>query len=224
MKTTQLLVLMALLSPPAGWADSGSSLPSPDPDRGTVAVTVVAKSAVGPEIPSARVYFVRLDDASGVLEADELIPSSFSDGDQAYLLNCEPGRYVAVAGELSYGGSARTYHVFLDEATISGTEVTVEPGEIAFMGSILVNLGTKIQRADAAQSHFVRVLDSAVLRKGYLRGSALEPTLYLGKLVRMDRSAQAERDFLALAERQAFDRHEDWQAKVRESAGSVEER
>jgi len=218
------LLLMALLSPSATWAEPDSPLPSPDPERGTIAVTVVARSAVGPEIPSARVYFVRLEDVSGVLEADELIPSSFSDGEQAYLLNCEPGRYVAVAGELRYGGSGRTYHVFLDEATISGTEVTVEPGTIAFMGSILVNLGTKIQRADAAQSHFLRVLDAAIFRKGYLRGAALEPTLYLGKLVRMDRSARAERNFLARAEREVFDQNEAWQAKVRESAGSVEER
>jgi hypothetical protein len=218
------LVTLALLSTSPALA-RGLSLPSPDPDRGSIAVTLRLRPPLGPAASAVQVYFVRLEERAGILEATHVLRSNLSDKKQVYLLNCEPGRYVAVGGELRpkaarmgnvLGGAGMEYKVFLDQEAIAATEIVVERGAVAFMGEVLVDSKVKINQADAAQSHFLRLLEPDMARHGYTVRALSGSALYLGTLLGLDRSPATETAFLNVAERNVFKKHAAWQSLVRE--------
>ena len=136
-------------------------LPPPDPERGTIAVAIEAKPPIKiGKMPTAQVYFARLDSGVDPFGAIDVLPSSYSSRGQAYLLNAPPGRYVAIAALLEGVGGNASFQTmtFLSAATISQTEVAVVPGRISLMGRFLVQTSLKMDQADAAQSHYYRLL------------------------------------------------------------------
>lgn len=225
MKALACLVTLALLSTSPALA-RGLSVPSPDPDRGTIAVTLRIKPPLGPTMSAVQVYFVRLEERAGILEATHVLPSNFTGNKQVYLLNCQPGRYVAVGGELgartvhmaqTMSGTRRIdYKVFLDHDSIAATEIVVAPGALAFMGEVVVDSKVKINQADAAQSHFLRLVEPDMARHGFMARALSGDALYLGTLLDLDRSPAAETGFLSVAERKVFKKHGAWQSLVRE--------
>ena len=105
-------------------------------------------------------------------------------------------------------------------AEAAATETVVEPGAVAFMGEVLVEAKVKIKHADAAQSHFLRLLEPETARRGYTARALLGSALYLGNLRRVDRSPGKEERFLDVAERKVFKKHPEWQSVVRTHAPS----
>jgi hypothetical protein len=215
-----LLLTLALSTSPPVLA-RGLPLPSPNPDRGAIAVTLRLKPPLGAAISAVQVYFVRVNEDSSLLDANEVIRSNFSRKKQVYLLNCEPGRYVAVGAELSSRGTGVTYKVVLDRATIADTEVSVERGSLAFMGDLLVDGQVKINRADAEQSHFLRIVEPDASRLGYMARGLLGRELYLGTELKLDRAPATERNFLAFATRKVFQKDPQWLGVVRTRLAST---
>src|SRR2546426_5556849 len=119
--------------------------PEVDPKLGGIGVWI---KSTGPTPISIRpranvVFFVRADSGVDVLNATDIIASNFSDKDQVYLLNAAPGKYVAVGAVTEGQGAAATNspsapsaNLYFDKEMIPKTEVTVEPGQMAFMGHI----------------------------------------------------------------------------------------
>ncbi|MCP4205260.1 MAG: hypothetical protein GY769_25395 [bacterium] len=62
-------------------------LPQPNPERGTIAVTMRCRAPAGPKSPAEQVFFVRLAEDVDMLAAESVIPSNFSKGKQVHLLN-----------------------------------------------------------------------------------------------------------------------------------------
>lgn len=135
------------------------------------------------------VYFVKLDDEVESLLGVKLIPSNYTRGEYAFLVNAEPGRYAAVAS--FFQQTDNTYNSFFDLNTIQNTVTVVGPGQIAYMGSITVdnhlkNIYNNIEKnGDKAQLHYYNLL------KSFIYG-----THYCGSLNKIDRSKQLEKDFL----------------------------
>lgn len=135
------------------------------------------------------VYFVKLDDKDENLFGVKLIPSNYTRGDYAYLVNAEPGRYAAVAS--FFQQTDNSYNSFFDLTTIQNTITVVGPGQIAYMGSITVdnqlkNIYNNVeQNGDKAQLHYYTLL------KSFIYG-----THYCGSLNKADRSEQPEKEFL----------------------------
>jgi hypothetical protein len=135
------------------------------------------------------VYFVKLDDKDENLLGVKLIPSNYTRGDYVYLVNAEPGRYAAVAS--FFQQTDNTYNSFYDLNTIQNTITVVGPGQIAYMGNIMVdnqlkNIYNNIEHnGDKAQLHYYNLL------KSFIYG-----THYCGSLNTIDRSGQLEKEFL----------------------------
>lgn len=80
--------------------DSRPTVPAmSDPDRAGLVIEISLKPplSVFGNAPLDTVYFAKIDNADGPLQ-EHVIPSSFIRNGRAYLLNVEPGTYVAVAG------------------------------------------------------------------------------------------------------------------------------
>jgi hypothetical protein len=135
------------------------------------------------------VYFVKLDEKDDNLLVTKLIPSNYTRGDYAYLINAEPGKYAAVAS--FFQQTDNSYNSFYDLNTIKNNVITVGPKQIAFMGAITVenhykNIYNNIEKnGDKAQLHYYNLL------KTFIYG-----THYCGTLDKADRSSQVEKDFL----------------------------
>lgn len=162
------------------------------PDKTDSAILAVSVKTVTLKIFKNRqdtVYFVKLDDKDESLLGAKLIPSNYTRGNYAYLVNAEPGRYAAVAS--FFQQTDNTYNSFYDLKTIQNTVTVVGPGQIAYMGDITVNNHLKNiynnieQNGDKAQIHYYNLL------KSFIYG-----THYCGSLNKIDRSRQLEKDFL----------------------------
>ena len=135
------------------------------------------------------VYFVKLAETDEGLLATKIIPSNYSRGDYVYLINAEPGKYIAIAS--FFQQSDNTYNSFFDLNTIQNTMTVVRPGQIAYMGDITVenhlkNIYNNIEKnGDKAQLHYFNLL------KSFIYG-----TFYCGSLTSVERSKQLEKDFL----------------------------
>jgi hypothetical protein len=205
--------VVALLLPATFAHATKVPLPAPDPERGTIAVTVRGRAPAGNKAPSVQVSFVRLDHEVEMFAADSVIQSNFSGKKQVYLLNAKPGRYVAVATQLR-GTGLGDYRVFLDKASIAETEVEVTPGEIAFMGDFLLDLKTKMKGADEAQAHYYRLLAPSAARKGWMTRAYTGSYMYRGELVSVDRGPETQSDYWTVARDAVFDEAPAWKAAV----------
>jgi len=230
--------LFAPIPAPARLGKRGPQLPAPNPDSGSIALTLRAKAPVhfGTRMSAVRVFFVRLGEDRGAFAARELISSSFTSRGQVYLLNAKPGRYVAVAVAFA-GGETRTYVTgrtaygrptgpyvrtsvgrtgFFPVTMISGTEVTVLPQEISFMGEYQAKMSTRMKKADVAQAHYYRLLmphlDKMPL-PGLTRVLAAEGA-YLVHLESLARDPETESEFWTTARDEVFEGDPRWRARV----------
>lgn len=199
-------------------AAKGPQLPAPDPERGSLAISIEATPPVGfGRMPAVQVYLVNLDRDADPFNADSVMQSNYSDGDQVYFLNAKPGRYVAVAARLR--GAPMTagweYHAFLSRDTISQTETTVVAGRIAFMGQFSLKTSTKMEDADPAQAHYYRVISPETARKGFMSRAFSGAAPYTAQLTKAARDALVADAFWKIAERDSFKGEPSWQNLVR---------
>jgi hypothetical protein len=192
-------------------------LPAPDPERGTIAVSIEAKPPIKiGKMPATQVYFARLDSGADPFAAIDVIPSSHSSRGQVYLLNAPPGRYVAVAALLEGVGGNASFQTmtFLSAATISQTEVAVVPGRITLMGRFKVQASLKIDEADAAQSHYYRLLSpGSAGRSGFAR--AMSGPVYLAELLEATKDSEGATAFWTEAAEKVFKREPVWAEAAR---------
>lgn len=186
-------------------------LPQPDPERGSMAVTIraIPPAKIG-KMTAVQVYAVRLDEGVNVLDAEYVIPSNYSDKKQIYFLNVKPGRYVAVAARLSGTGSGMNYEAFFSLEMLPELEVTVVPGKLVFIGDFLLNTSSKMTEADDAQSHYYRLIAPEAARKGFLGRTLGGEAAYTATLKSVDKGAETEREFWSLAIQESFKKAPGW--------------
>lgn len=211
-KTKTIVTVLVMLGIPA----CALSPPPPKldtPENAAIGISLTAQAPIDflTSLRGAalnRVYFVKLDEEGGL---NSPLPSNYNKGNQFYLLNAKPGRYVAVAGlsvtlpprsyERStvevYHATKSTYTVYLSNEVIKLTEVDVGPGQIAFMGKYVIDVSTCWENADDAQLHSYRLLESGREDINMLmRGMKFGEHSYTGSLGTSIRGGQAEKTFL----------------------------
>lgn len=135
------------------------------------------------------VYFVKLDEKDENNLGNKIIPSNYVRGDYAYLVNATPGKYAAIGSFFTQ--TENSYNTFCDANIIQNTVVDVGPNQIVFVGSLVIenqmkNLYQNIeQNGDRAQLHYYNLL------KSFMYG-----TFYCGAPDRIDKSKEAENNFL----------------------------
>ena len=135
------------------------------------------------------VYFVKLDEKDEGNLGNKIIPSNYTRGGYAYLINARPGKYAAVASFFTQ--TDNSYNTFYDATIIKNTIIDVGPGQVAFAGNIVIenqmkNLYQNIeQNGDRAQLHYYNLL------KTFMYGIN-----YCGFLVNSEHTKESEREFL----------------------------
>ena len=193
----------------------GPPLPQPDPERGSIGVTIraIPPAKIG-KMTAVQVYFVRLAEGGDVLDAEYVVPSNYSKKKQVYFLNAKPGRYIAVAARLKGGGAGFKYEAFFSMEMLPEMEVTVVPGELVFMGDFLQNTSSKMKEADRAQSHFYRLILPEAARQGFMARTFSGKAPYTATLKSVDKGAETEREFWSLARKKVFKKEPAWQEFV----------
>ena len=227
MKTSHLrcLVIALLLGSvavPGSPRTKKPRLPGPDPISGSIGIRITLRTRspplIGPGLPAVQVFLVKLEDGSEAFSATELIPSNYSNRKQVYLLNADPGRYVAVAA-----GLGSTKEAFFSMAMISDTEVTVGPQEMAFMGEYVVSTSTKMKNADEAQAHYYRLHLPGVAGRGVLARMASGQAVYTADIKSVAKDTATERGFWTKALGKAFKDDPRWQARARRQLAALSE-
>ena len=197
------------------------SPPTPDSERGHIGLTVKRPGAHAP-----TVFFVRVEDDNDVFNAESVIRSNWTVKKHIYLLNAEPGRYVAVAAntEVHSGG---TFTDLISEDTIPLTEITVVPGRVVFMGHlVLKGAGRKLSEVDPAQAHYLHLIRPELARlKGLGRAwssMTRQNTAFRVALKSTSRDADAEREFWSLT-KEFFPIGSEWQDLTRERLEELSE-
>ena len=193
-------------------------LPRPDPDRGTIAVTMRGRFPAGNKGPAVQVHFVRPQEQGEMFAAESVIPSNFSKKKQVYLLNARPGRYVAVGAEIRGPGR---YTIFPNRAAIAATEIEVVAGEITFMGDYLFDLKVKMKQADPAQAHYLRLIAPGAARKGFMARAYTSQNVYRAELVGVDREPATANEFWSMARDGVFVSEPAWRAEVEEELAEL---
>jgi tetratricopeptide (TPR) repeat protein len=140
-------------------------VPPAEAGRGAIGITVTVNPSISGSLGggkgrmyAARVYFVRFDAADGAFEqardiwsasswseretlassAPVIVASNFHRGADVYLINAEPGRYVAVGALLisEIPGQTVAFHGYFSTEIAARTEVFVTPGSFGFMGDV----------------------------------------------------------------------------------------
>ena len=113
------------------------------PESSGLALDLRLRAPIGPfsRTPD-QIYFVKIDsdDTSG---PRQIVPSNYSTGSRAYLLNARPGTYVAVAASLvqnqGMGGPSTRFTTYFSKELVEQTKVTLREHDFAFMGTYIVD-------------------------------------------------------------------------------------
>jgi hypothetical protein len=207
------LAVFATLTP--GGAAESTPLESPEPGRGIIGLRIKVSPPAKIGFSYAEsVYFARVVEDADRFNAKSLIHSSYTDGHDVFLLNAEPGRYVAVACTLapkpatpapgvpvgggfqvglSFSPGAAT--VVFAKADILRTEVEVRANAVAFMGQIEAHSSTKTDESDEAQAHYLQVISPAAAQQGSVARAFSGHLVYTGAFKSVERGQAAEQGF-----------------------------
>jgi len=170
-----------------------------EPQSAGLAITVEIAPPMGiGSLDPEQLYFARVDNADG-LEQQTIVRSNLVRDNRAYLLNARPGTYVAVAS-MSHGVGMRSgnYTTYFPKEVLEQTRATVREGEIAYMGSMVLETSIGFDNADEIQNHYKNVLapgaPTDAVQMGF-RGDVH----YRGGLVERKPDDRARSEFLAAA-------------------------
>jgi hypothetical protein len=146
--------------------------PPGEPTSALVGISIRTKATTSEKILNLgidqaefpHVAFVKIGDGEGIRSASTWFPSNYQDDERVYLLNAEPGEYVAAAirsvEDITGVPGHEEVHrfTFLSEDVIEMTRVTVRPGGIVFMGEFVVDRKGGTDSLDPAQQHYRELL------------------------------------------------------------------
>ncbi len=189
-----------------GLLGCAATLPPPralDPQRSIIGISVTTRAPIRIFTQTAkRVYLIRVDEEEDLFNRQSFIMSNYTKGNQIYILNVKPGRYAAVAcykRQVTPMAPTTEYTTFFSEELIKLTEVTVEPGSIAFMGKYIIDTSVGMKDADDAQLNYFQLImpDAA---GGYLGMAFSMANYYRGYIKEIKRDKKIELEFLTNAQ------------------------
>jgi hypothetical protein len=141
--------------------------PAPVPETAHIGIELSSRALIPLKLFEQNitaVYFARLeDDQSDLISKLPPIPSNAKSGNRFYLLNTQPGRYVAIAaleppsvgrkaaggpGSVGYVNSTPGSYVAFSKPLVALTEVKAEPGRLVFMGNFIVKTYVRLGEPD----------------------------------------------------------------------------
>lgn len=133
-----------------------ASLPPPPPSVGEKISALGVKVTVHAPLFSSKtpdtMYFVRVDNPEMSPKLGKIVASNYHDNDVFYLLNAEPGYYMAVLAYIkpaqsSNLASSYSFTIPFPEKVVLSSKTELKPGTVAFMGDIEID--TKVGSTDS---------------------------------------------------------------------------
>lgn len=116
------------------------------------------------------IYFVRRCQANETCD-DRLIPSSYGKDGRVYLLNAEPGEYLAVATAFESGmlGDRSIYFAYFPDALANASAVTLKRGGQVFAGGykLFASMGLCPDNAEPGQLKYAQVIEPDTPKCGF---------------------------------------------------------
>ena len=224
-------------------------------DRGAIGINVVVdpsiqKGATGKKrMRATKIYFIRSDDRSEpysvanslwpnyswrvqesfARRATAVLESNYTRDGDVYLLNAEPGRYLAVGAVVIevVPGQTIANHAYFSSEIVARTEVVVGPGQMVFMGDIQA---TARGRPDPTQRFFLDAIPrpgAPVINLYGLGTVHYKEISQWAKLDQIDRGGKSEAAFWSRA-RKAFKFETTWlrlvpdQDSIKDPASALE--
>lgn len=187
-------------------------LDTPAPQQGTIGITVKVDAPIGLPMPVSDIYFARVIDSGEAF----IVSSNYSKKDQIYMLNANPGRYVAVAAK-SKGtrqAAATEYDIYFPKDMIAATEVTVLPGRMVFMGEFSLKSSGNVKELDQLQTKYFHMISPDSARKGAFGRMFANKVPYRGELLESARGREAELKFWERARDKVFKDEQAWVAAI----------
>jgi hypothetical protein len=195
-------------------------LEPPDPGRGIIGLKVkVFPPAQTGWSAADVVYFARVVKDSDRFGAESVIRSNFVKGGHLYLLNAEPGRYVAVGCEFVLGTAGDVGRAAFSKADVAQSEVEVTAGGVVFMGAIVAESSTKTQASDPVQAHYLRIIGSAASSQGSMARAFSGVFDYTATFTSVARDPAAAKAFWNKAIAKHFKNYSAWSDGI--AAGSL---
>ena len=216
-KFTKLLPTMIVLLIAVGC----KSIPTQNPaakDSSVLAVEMSVKQFLGSKTAS-RVHIVRVDKkvnpGQTLISKTPVIASNWADRGVTYYLNVEPGEYIVVAMEYevkqqaqetssatsgnvtvttSSGGGTTIFTVITNKETAEKSKTKVAAGQLAYMGSFLIDTNKEYAQADENQKHYANILKPGMLTNSGLFGNFFAVDL-LGTLVSYTKDDEKVKEF-----------------------------
>lgn len=183
-------------------------VPPPVPRSAHIGIALSSRTLIPLKLFEQKItaiYFSRLEEnQNSFISKFPPIPSNAKSGNRFYLLNAQPGRYVAVAaleppnvggnaaggpGSVGYVNSTPGSYVVFSKPLVALTEVKAEPGRLVFMGNFIVKAYVKISEPDLDE-----VQSDTISHKP--SGS---PSYNLGSVNKVEQGADSERQFILKA-------------------------
>lgn len=167
----------------AALAAACASTPAPGPagaDSAVLAVRIrtLSKSDGAWGSPQT-VHFVRLENAKADFgKVRQVVPSNYTQGNIAYLLDAAPGRYYAVACTEKVQG--KEYSSFFSRELIGRTGTDVSPGAFAFMGDAIVHVIRSSRSIEPVQRHYIHVIEPDWTRRNLATQIFARSRVFLG--------------------------------------------
>jgi hypothetical protein len=204
-------------------------LPEPDPTCGSIGIGVeFGAFSGGGEV--VTVYFVKLGPEGEADRIGDLIESNYDRRGQFYLLNAEPGRYVAVgvtavqkggttpvasSGALTFGLGVNLASEWLfDDEVIRLSEVEVTPGRLVHMGDFRL----KHERIEPSRLTDLQLQSYHQLKP---KRAAKGKKAVCAELKGVEQGVGAQRAFWEKAVRKAFKKQPPWKEQARRELAAV---
>jgi len=210
-----VLSWLALLSLLPGCQSAPMTMHAVPSNSSLLAVDVVFPAPLSRDPSLVQVFFVRGPIHAGLDELPELIPATFVKWDRAYLLDPEPGTYSVVAVTSAYAPPWNDYAIagvrqttwshtssdamIFPAELIHSTRTTVGPGRVAFMGSLRVRPGDRIDANSAFRDDLQRRIALSV-RPGVTSKSGLAAWLARARMVNLEQTSLSNE----VADRESF--------------------
>ena len=200
----------------AGCASATPAPSAPDSAGIAIGVTVRPPARMFSQEPE-QVLFVRLAGEGDSFTSGELMPSNYASGGYLYLLNAPPGTYVAVTcfkdmepvpatpeapahsgihASVSFQPGQTNYTTYFPEQMIRETRITVQPGQIAFMGNFTVDQDLGLKDADPTQREYYARFGGRDESESFLANALGGDYHYRGTLHASDHGAAARAEFV----------------------------
>jgi hypothetical protein len=155
------------------------------------------------------VVFARVEEGVELTDSYEIYGSTYAHDGRAYLMNVEPGAYVAVAAiydtestepvdpndpQAGNVTTTTTWRNYFSRELIDQTRVSIRPGEFVFMGNIVANQSMVFGEGDDCQRHFMVLIEDD--RSGWTKSQSGERSIRLD-LHEKDTGPAARHEFLS---------------------------